>query len=88
MVSKINTNQSVDVIDGDALIGQVIENKNPLVDGYLDQLNDLPESHNIDRVIQLKKMIDGGQYDFDQHLDQVADILISDTVDASQINPL
>ena len=88
MVSKININQSVDVIDGDALIGQVIENDSPLVDGYLDQLNDLPESHNIDRVIQLKKMIDGGQYDFDQHLDQVADILISDTADASQINPL
>ena len=78
--------QKVDIIDGNQLIGKVVEENNPFVDTCLDVINELPEYENIEKVMMLKKKIESGDYDFDQNLDVVVDALITDSKDKNSIS--
>lgn len=78
--------QKVDIIDGNQLIGKVVEKNDPFIDTCLDVINELPEYENIEKVMMLKKKIESGDYDFDQNLDSVVDALITDSKDDNSIS--
>ena len=78
--------QKVDIIDGNQLIGKVVEENDPFVDTCLDVINELPEYENIEKVMMLKKKIESGDYDFDQNLDVVVDALITESKDENSIS--
>jgi|TARA_B100001142_G_C13733557_1_gene422535 anti-sigma28 factor (negative regulator of flagellin synthesis) len=75
---------NTDIIDGNQLVGTVIE-KDPFLDVCLDAIDELPDSPNLDRILALKKQIDDGTYDFDAKLGRVVDALIEESTDP---NPL
>ena len=62
------------IIDGDALVATVIDSDD--VSEYVQLINDLPESNQINRVMAIKKAIDSGTYCVDDHLDAVVDALL------------
>jgi anti-sigma28 factor (negative regulator of flagellin synthesis) len=78
--------QKVDIIDGNQLIGKVVEENDPFVDTCIDVINELPEYENIEKVMMLKKKIESGDYDFDQNLDVVVDALITESKDENSIS--
>ena len=73
-----------DIIDGNQLVGTVIE-KDPFLNTCLDAIDELPDSPNLDRILALKKQVDDGTYDFDGKLGRVVDALIEESTDP---NPL
>jgi hypothetical protein len=75
---------NTDIIDGNQLVGTVIE-KDPFLDVCLDVIDELPDSPNLDRILALKKQVDDGTYDFDAKLGRVVDALIEESTDP---NPL
>ena len=78
--------QKVNVIDGNQLVGQVIEEKDPLLATCIDKIDDLPDSMDIDRVMKLKAQIDAGEYSFDDKLDKVVDAMVSESQDDHPIS--
>ena len=52
---QTNIKQKVNIIDGNQLIGKVVEENDPFVDTCLDVINELPEYENIEKVMMLKK---------------------------------
>ena len=52
---QTNVKQKVKIIDGNQLIGKVVEENDPFVDTCLDVINELPEYENIEKVMMLKK---------------------------------
>ncbi|MEC8678007.1 MAG: hypothetical protein VXX85_04045 [Candidatus Margulisiibacteriota bacterium] len=83
---QTNIKQKVNIIDGNQLIGKVVEENDPFVDTCLDVINELPEYENIEKVMMLKKRIESGDYDFDQNLDVVVDALITESKDENSIS--
>ena len=83
---QTNIKQKVNIIDGNQLIGKVVEENDPFVDTCLDVINELPEYENIEKVMMLKKRIESGDYDFDQNLDAVVDALITESKDENSIS--
>ena len=79
------TKQYVDIIDGNQLIGKVIDKSDPEIEKCVDLINDLPDSKNIDRIMKVKQQIDSGVYDFDSKLNQVVDAIIDESVDKNTI---
>ena len=71
--------QDVKIIDGNQLVGQIIEEKDPLLATCINQIDDLPDSIDIDRVMKLKAQIDSGEYNFDDKLDHVVDAMIAES---------
>lgn len=78
--------QKVNIVDGNQLIGKVIEEHDPFVSTCLDILDGLPDSKDYDRVIELKNKIDSGNYDFDKNLDKVVDSLINESSNPNSIS--
>ena len=73
--SNQQANQSTDaIVDGDALVATVIDSDD--VSEYVQMINHLPESNQINRVMAIKKAIDSGTYCVDNHLDAVVDALL------------
>ena len=83
---QTNIKQKVNIIDGNQLIGKVVEENDPFVDTCLDVINELPEYENFEKVMMLKKRIESGDYDFDQNLDVVVDALITESKDENSIS--
>ena len=54
---QTNVKQKVKIIDGNQLIGKVVEENDPFVDTCLDVINELPEYENIEKVMMLKKKL-------------------------------
>jgi len=73
-----------DIIDGNALIGSVVEKKDPLLSTCIDRLNEMSDI-DMDKVMSVKQKIDSGTYDFDAKLTAVVDALIDESLDP---NPL
>tara|TARA_Y100000590_G_scaffold410895_1_gene504357 strand:- start:286 stop:573 length:288 start_codon:yes stop_codon:yes gene_type:complete len=82
---KHQVDVDIEVIDGNQLIGKVLEDKDPLVEKCVDIINDLPDSQDIDRVMKIKQQVDSGAYDFDAKLGEVVDALINES---STKNPI
>lgn len=80
------TKQKIDIIDGNQLIGKVVEEKDPFVDTCIDVINELPDYENIEKVMMLKKKIESSGYDFDQNLDEVVDALITESKEENPIS--
>ena len=78
--------QKIKVIDGNQLVGQIIEEKDPLLETCIDKINDLPDSMDIDRVMKLKAQIDAGEYCFDDKLDKVVDAMVVESQDDHPIS--
>jgi anti-sigma28 factor (negative regulator of flagellin synthesis) len=83
---QTKTKQKIDIIDGNQLIGKVVEEKDPFVDTCLNIMNELPDYENIEKVMMLKKKIESGDYDFDQNLDKVVNALITESKEESPIS--
>ena len=86
---QIDTKQHVDVdvevIDGNQLVGKVIEDNDPMLEKCMDIINDLPDSSDIDRILKIKQQVDSGEYDFDAKLGDVVDAIITES---SQKKPI
>ena len=82
---QTKSKQFTDIVDGNQLIGKVIEKKNPQVEKCLDLINELPDSIDIDRVMKIKQQVDNGDYDFDTKLGKVVDSLIDESIDANTL---
>ena len=78
--------QDVQIIDGNQLVGQIIEEKDPLLATCIEKLDDLPDSIDIERVMKLKAQIDAGDYNFDDKLDHVVDAMIAESKDENPIS--
>ena len=83
--TKIKEQIDIEVIDGNQLVGQVIDEKDPQVEQCVNTINDLPDSVDIKRVMAIKAQVDAGTYDFDANLSQVVDAIIDESTDE---NPL
>jgi hypothetical protein len=73
-----------EIIDGNSLIGSVIEKKDPLLPVCIDKLNDMSDI-DMDKVMAVKQKIDSGTYDFDSKIKAVVESLIDESLDP---NPL
>ena len=82
---QTKTKQYVDIIDGNQLIGKVIDKNDPEVETCVNLINELPDSKNIDRVMKIKQQIDAGDYDFDSKLDSVVNAIINESEDKNTI---
>ena len=78
--TKIKQQVDIEVVDGNQLVGKVLEERDPLVEKCMDIINELPDSHDIDRVLKIKQQVDAGKYDFDAKLGKVVDALIDESV--------
>jgi anti-sigma28 factor (negative regulator of flagellin synthesis) len=83
--TKIKEQIDIEVIDGNQLVGQVIDEKDTQVEKCVNAINDLPDSVDIKRVMAIKAQVDDGTYDFDANLSQVVDAMIDESADE---NPL
>ncbi|RAP24622.1 hypothetical protein DID73_01440 [Candidatus Marinamargulisbacteria bacterium SCGC AG-343-K17] len=83
--TKQHIDVDIEVIDGNQLVGKVLEDKDPQVEQCVDTINDLPDSHDIDRVMKIKQQVDAGEYDFDAKLGKVVDALIDESMDENTI---
>lgn len=83
--TKIKEKIDIEVIDGNQLVGQVIDEKDSQVEQCVNTINDLPDSVDIKRVMAIKAQVDAGTYDFDANLSQVVDAIIDESTDE---NPL
>ena len=81
-MKKVKTNKPI--IDGDQLIGKVI--KDPFVSTCVSIIDDLPDSHDIKRVMNIKAKISAGDYNFDENLDAVVDALITESRDPAPLS--
>lgn len=82
--SKINTIQDVNVINGNDLIANIFDNEQ--VKSCVDKINDLPESIDNIAVLELKKKVESGEYNWDEKLDKVVDNLITESTDPNPIS--
>ena len=82
---QTKTKQYVDIIDGNQLIGKVIDKNDPEVETCVNLINELPDSKNIERVMKIKQQIDAGDYDFDSKLDSVVNAIINESEDKNTI---
>ena len=82
---QIKTKQDVEIVDGNQLIGKVIDDNDPFVTTCVDLIDKLPDSKDLDRVLAIKKKIDAGNYDFDKNLDKVVNTLLSDSSDPTSV---
>ena len=78
--TKIKQQVDIEVVDGNQLVGKVLEERDPLVEKCMDIINELPDSQDIDRVMKIKQQVDAGEYDFDAKLNKVVDALIDESV--------
>lgn len=76
----------VEIIDGNQLIGSVIEEQDPQVEQCVNTINDLPDSTDIQRIMKIKQQVDAGEYDFDAKLGKVVDALIDESTDENPIS--
>ena len=83
--TKIKEQIDIEVIDGNQLVGQIIDEKDPQVEQCVNTINDLPDSVDIKRVMAIKQKVADGTYDFDANLSQVVDAIIDESTDE---NPL
>tara|TARA_Y100001935_G_C17310530_1_gene515731 strand:- start:4862 stop:5143 length:282 start_codon:yes stop_codon:yes gene_type:complete len=83
--TKIKEKIDIEAIDGNQLVGQVIDEKDPQVEQCVNTIIDLPDSVDIKRVMAIKAQVDAGTYDFDANLSQVVDAIIDESTDE---NPL
>lgn len=83
--TKIKEQIDIKVIDGNQLVGQVIDEKDAQVEQCVNTINDLPDSVDIKRVMAIKQKVADGTYDFDANLSQVVDAIIDESTDE---NPL
>ena len=83
--TKQHIDVDIEVIDGNQLVGKVLEDKDPQVEQCVDTINDLPDSHDIDRVMKIKQQVDAGGYDFDAKLGKVVNALIDESMDENAI---
>ena len=82
--SKINTTQDINVINGNDLVANIFDNQQ--VTKCVDQINELPESIDNIRVIELKKKIESNKYNWDENLDKVVDNLIDESMNSNPIS--
>ena len=83
--TKQTKDVDVKIIDGNQLVGKVLDKKDSYVDHCVDLINDLPDSRDIQRVLKIKQQIDAGTYDFDAKCGQVANALINESINENPI---
>ena len=76
--------QNVNIIDGNGLIANVFDDNQ--IKACVDQINELPDSIDIKRVMELKKQVDSGNYDFDSKLGKVLDAMVEESQDPNPIS--
>ena len=81
--SKINTTQDINVINGNDLVANIFDNQQ--VAKCVDQINELPESIDNIKIIELKKKIESNNYNWDENLDKVVDNLIDESINPNPI---
>ena len=77
--------QQVELIDGNQLIGKIVDDNDPFVSTCTKLIDELPDSRDLDRVMAIKKLIDEGTYDFDANLDSVVDAIITESTDPNPV---
>ncbi len=82
---QTKSKQHVEIIDGNQLIGKVIDKNDPEIEKCVELINELPDSHDIDRVMKVKQQIDAGEYDFNSKLTRVVDTIIEESTDKNTI---
>ena len=75
--------EKTEVINGNDLVANVFDEKQ--ISSCVDKINDLPESPNSQRVLDLKNQIDSGNYDWNKNLDEVVDKIIDESSDPNPI---
>ena len=83
---KIKTKQTISVIDGNSLIGKLVDEKDSYIDHCLNTINDLPDSHDISRVMKIKEKVSNGSYNFDEKISGVVDAIIKESTDKNPIS--
>ena len=75
--------EKTNVINGNDLVANVFDEKQ--ISSCVDQINDLPESPNSEKVLNLKKQIEDGEYDWNKNLDEVVKKIIDESSDPNPI---
>ena len=75
--------EKTNVINGNDLVANVFDEKQ--ISSCVDQINDLPESPNSEKVLNLKKQIEDGEYDWNKNLDEVVNKIIDESSDPNPI---
>jgi len=75
--------EKTEVINGNDLVANVFDEKQ--ISSCVDQINDLPESPNSEKVLNLKKKIESGEYDWNKNLDEVVNKIIDESSDPNPI---
>ena len=76
--------EKTNVINGNDLVANVFDEKQ--ISSCVDQINDLPESPNSEKVLNLKKQIEDGEYDWNKNLDEVVNKIIDESSDPNPIS--
>jgi anti-sigma28 factor (negative regulator of flagellin synthesis) len=84
-MKKTKTKKDLNVIDGNQLVGKVIEEKDPYLEQCVNTIKDLPDSHDISKVMKLKQKVDSGAYDFDEKLESVAGAILKEASEKSGV---
>ena len=77
--TNLKTKEKVEIINGNDLVGQVIDTADPLLRNCIEKIDDMPDSQNLNRVLELKKQVQAGTYNFDENLDIVVDRLLEES---------
>ena len=84
-MNKIKSSQKIDVIDANQLILEDVE-ANPLLNHCLEELDNMPDSKNLARVLEIKQQVESGTYDFDANLDHVVDAMLNESKSQNNIS--
>ena len=57
-MNKIKTKEKVEIINANDLVGQVIDEANPLLNHCIDKFDDMPDSKNLARVLEIKQQVE------------------------------
>ena len=83
-MKKTKIKQAIKIVDGNQLVGKVVEEKDPFVDHCVNAINELPDSHDISRVMKIKEQVSAGTYNFDDAIGGVVDAIIKESTDENQ----
>ena len=83
-MNQNKTTEKINVINGDSLILQDIES-NPMLNYCIEELDNMPDSKDLTKVLDIKKKIENGTYDFDANLDSVVDALIDESSSSDKL---
>ena len=86
-MNKIKNSKKTDVnvINANQLILEDIES-NPILSHCLEELDNMPDSKNLARVLEIKQQVESGTYDFDANLDDVVDAMLNESKSQTNIS--